>query len=315
MTSTHSSTSPQTGTVLITGPTGSLGREATLAMAHRPPHDRPDLILVGRPGGGLDDILAEVRATGTTAHAIGADLGHISEVRAAAARAQELVTRGTVRPLRALVANAGVTGSVSGALTTDGYERTFAVNHVAHAALIGDLLRTFTSPARIVLIGSNTYYQNIWRRILGVAPSEWKDPLELTAPESAPHDLHSAGVAYSTSKLAILYYAHELQRRAPEGVAVSVFEPGWMPSTGLAREMPAALRRVMGAIARIPGVSSPRESGPLLASVALDEKWASLRDGAFVVKTEVRDVEPFAVDRERESRLWTATAELIERVS
>jgi len=38
-----------TGTVLITGPTGALGRIAALAMAARPPAERPDLLLVGRP--------------------------------------------------------------------------------------------------------------------------------------------------------------------------------------------------------------------------------------------------------------------------
>ena len=36
------------GTVLITEPTGGLGRPATIAMANRPEGERPDL-LVGRP--------------------------------------------------------------------------------------------------------------------------------------------------------------------------------------------------------------------------------------------------------------------------
>jgi NAD(P)-dependent dehydrogenase (short-subunit alcohol dehydrogenase family) len=40
-----------------------------------------------------------------------------------------------------------------------------------------------------------------------------------------------AGQAYSNAKLAILYYAHELRRRVGPGVAVAVFEPGWMPGT------------------------------------------------------------------------------------
>jgi NAD(P)-dependent dehydrogenase (short-subunit alcohol dehydrogenase family) len=308
-------TSTNHGTVLITGPTGSLGREATLAMANRSGADRPDLVLVGRPGPALDRILAEVRAAGANAHAVGVDLGRIADVRGAAARVRELVASGAVRPLRALIANAGVTGSFTGALTADGYERTFAVNHLAHAALIGDLLDTFTAPARIILLGSNTYYENMPRRILHVAPADWRDPEVLASPEAAPHDLHGAGTAYSNSKLAILYYAHELQRQVAEGISVSVFEPGWMPSTGLTRELPGGPRRVLTAISRIPGVSSPRTSGPMLASLALDPRWASLRDGQFVVKTKLREVEPFARDREREARLWAATRDLIERAS
>jgi hypothetical protein len=37
-----------------------------------------------------------------------------------------------------------------------------------------------------------------------------------------------------------------------------------------------------------------------------------LSDGAFVVKDETRDVKPFANDPVRESRLWEATAELLD---
>src|SRR5688572_13104492 len=42
-------------------------------------------------------------------------------------------------------------------------------------------------------------------------------------------------------------------------------------------------------------------------------QWAHLRDGGFVVKTELTEVQPVAHDRDRERRLWEATAELLER--
>jgi hypothetical protein len=51
--------------------------------------------------------------------------------------------------------------------------------------------------------------------------------------------METAGIAYSNSKLAILYYAHELQR----GVSVAVFEPGFLPGTGLSRAHGATVRR------------------------------------------------------------------------
>jgi hypothetical protein len=63
------------------------------------------------------------------------------------------------------------------------------------------------------------------------------------------------------------------------------------------------------------GVSSPTHSGPMLASIVLDDRWAHLRDGAFVVKDEEREVKPFAKDPTRESRLWDATAELLNSAS
>ncbi|MFD5825324.1 SDR family NAD(P)-dependent oxidoreductase [Lentzea sp. NPDC060358] len=294
----------ETGTVLITGPTRNLGRHAALAMARRPAGQRPDLLLLGRGGADLASVAGEARALGATVREISCDLASLAEVRAAAATARDLVDSGAVRPLRAVVANAGLVSA--GQTSADGYELTFAVNHLAHARLIGDLLPALTAPARIVLIGSNTYHQNFWRKLLGVAPARWADPAELARASG-----EDAMTAYSTAKLAILYYAHELQRHVGDGVNVSVFEPGWMPGTALGRGAPAAARAVSRLLGRIPGVSTPQRSGPLLAAQALDDRWAHLRDGAFVVKTKETEVLPVAHDRARERRLWEATAHLV----
>lgn len=303
----------ETGTVLITGPTRNLGRHATLAMAARPHEQRPDLLLVGRPGPDLTAVAEEARARGARVREIGCDLSSLADVRAAATTVRDLLATGTVRPLRALIANAGAMSTDTRRASADGYEMTFAVNYLAHAQLIGELLAAFTAPARIVLLGSNTYHANIWRKLLNVAAADWADPVELARPAAGTQapSMTASGVAYSNAKLAILYYAHELQRRAGDGIAVSVFEPGWMPGTALGRGAPAAVQAMSRALARIPGVSTPQRSGPLLAALALDEKWTSLRDGAFVVKSTPAEVQPIAHDREREQRLWEATAELL----
>jgi NAD(P)-dependent dehydrogenase (short-subunit alcohol dehydrogenase family) len=303
------------GTVLITGPTGGLGRAATLAIAHRRAPERPDLLLVGRAGQALTEVAEDARAAGAIVHEIGCDLARLADVRNAGQKASDLLEAGTVRPLRALVANAGVAVVDTHNASADGYESTFAVNHLAHAQLIGDLLDSFAAPARIVLLGSNTYYQNVFRWMLRVPPADWRDPLELARPTApdVPATIERGGIAYSDSKLAIIYYAHELQRRAPAGINVSVFEPGFMPGTGLGRGHDPAIQWMGRALQRIPGVSSPTRSGPMLASIVLDDRWAHLRDGAFVVKDKEREVKPFAKDAAREARLWDATAELLHR--
>lgn len=194
-------------------------------------------------------------------------------------------------------------------------ELTFAVNYHAHAQLIGDLLGSFAVPARIVLLGSNTYYANFWRRLLHVPEARWADPVELARPDTGEQvaGMVASGIAYSNAKLAILYYAHELQRRVSAGINVSVFEPGWMPGTALSRGTPEAAQAIGRALGRVPGVSTPQRSGPLLAAVALDEKWSHLRDGAFVVKTKLTEVQPVAHSLDRERRLWEATTELLKR--
>jgi NAD(P)-dependent dehydrogenase (short-subunit alcohol dehydrogenase family) len=306
-----------TGTVLITGPTGGLGRAATLAIANRPAPERPDLLLVGRAGRALTEVADCARALGAMVHEIGCDLARLADVRDAGQRAKDLLEAGAVRPLRGLVANAGVSIVDTRNASADGYELTFAVNYLAHAQLIGDLLDSLVAPARIVLLGSNTYHQNIFRRMLGVPPADWRDPIDLARPTAAdlPTTFKRSGIAYSNSKLAILYYAHELQRRAPKGINVAVFEPGFMPGTGLGRGLGPGIQRVGRVVQRIPGVSSPTRSGPALASIVLDERWAHLRDGAFVVKDKERDVKPFAMDPAREARLWDATAKLLNTVA
>jgi NAD(P)-dependent dehydrogenase (short-subunit alcohol dehydrogenase family) len=306
-------TSIASGTVLLTGPTGGLGRSATLALANRPAAERPDLLLVGRPGRALSVVADEARGAGATVYEIGCDLARLADVRAAAQQAKHLLDTGLVRPLRGLIANAGLTVADTHNASADGYELTFAVNYLAHAQLIGDLLDSFAAPARVVLLGSNTYHQNIFRRLLRVPPAHWRDPVELAQPTAAgtPATSEQSWIAYSDSKLALMYYAHELQRRAPQGVNVTVFEPGFMPGTGLGRSHGPAVQRVGRLVERIPGVSSPVRSGPALASIVLDDRWAHLRDGAFVVKDEEREVKPFANDPSREARLWDATAELL----
>jgi NAD(P)-dependent dehydrogenase (short-subunit alcohol dehydrogenase family) len=225
------------GTVLITGPTGGLGKAATLAIANRPVPEPPDMLLVGRPGQALTKAAGDARAAGATVHEIGCDLGRLADVRDAGQTAKDLLHAGAVRPLRGLVVNAGISSVDTHNASADGFELTFAVNYLAHAQLIGDLLGSFVAPARIVLLGSNTYYQNVFRRILGVPPADWRDSIELARPaeRDVPATFKQGGIAYSNSKLALFYYAHELQRRVPTGINVAVFEPGFMPATGLGR--------------------------------------------------------------------------------
>jgi short chain dehydrogenase len=310
-------TTTDPGTVLITGPTGSLGRAATLAMAGRSGSGRPDLLLVGRPGANLTGVAAAARAAGAVAHEIGCDLSRLADVRAAATTARDLLTSGGVRPLRGLVANAGLVSTDVRRASADGYELTFAVNHLAHAQLIGDLLGSFATPGRLVLVGSDTYRAGRIKQLMGVQPARWRDPAELAqpVPATAKAGLGDAAIAYSTSKLAVLYYAHELQRRAGDAIGVSVFEPGWMPGTGLGREAPAALQVLGRGLQRLPGMATPARSGPILASIVLDDQWAQLRGGAYVVIDKVDEQPGFAHDRERELRPWDTTADLLEKAA
>ncbi len=302
------------GTIIITGPTGGLGKELALQVASRSANDRPDLLLVGRPGQNLTETTRLIREAGANAYEIACDLSRLSDVRVATKNIQDILASKKVRPLHAIVANAGLSSADTREMSADGYELTFAVNYLAHAQLINGLKDTIVAPGRIVLVGSDTYYENTFRKILHVAAADWRDPIEIARPASASTQptILASGTAYSNSKLAILYYAHELQRHLKDGISVIVFEPGFMPGTGLSRDQAPAVQSIARMIGRLPGVSKPANSAPLLASVALDEKWSHLRGGDYVVKNKLTEVKPFANDRERELRLWQATNELLE---
>ncbi|HEY6795150.1 MAG TPA: SDR family NAD(P)-dependent oxidoreductase [Kineosporiaceae bacterium] len=228
------------GTVLVTGPTRNLGRHAVLAMAGRPDGQRPDLLLVGRAGRDLTAVADEARDLGARVHEIGCDLASLADVGSAAANARGLFADGAVHPLRALVANAGIMSADTRRASADGYELTFAVNHLAHAQLIGDLLVSFTAPARVVLVGSNTYHANFWRTLLHVPAAEWADPVELARPASGEQTpgMQACGVAYSNAKLAILTTPTSCSVRPARGSTCPCSSRGWMPGTALGRGVP-----------------------------------------------------------------------------
>ncbi len=302
------------GTLIITGPTSGLGKELALQVASRSANDRPDMLLVGRPGQNLTEITRLTREAGANAYEIACDLSRLSDVRAATKTIQDLLASNKVRPLHAIVANAGLNSVDTRETSVDGYELTFAVNYLAHAQLINGLKDTIVAPGRIVLAGSDTYYENTFRKILHVPAADWRDPLEIArpAPASTQPSMHASGIAYSNSKLAILYYAHELQRHVKDGISVIVFEPGFMPGTGLGRDYAPTAQSIARMIGRLPGVSKPTNSAPMFAAVALDEKWSHLHGGDYVVKNKLTEVQPFAQNREREQQLWQATNELLE---
>ena len=302
------------GTIVITGPTGGIGKELVLQLANRPQNERPDLLLVGRAGATLEEITKLASNAGATAFGIPCDLSVLADVRNASKTIKDFVNAGKVRSLRAIVANAGLMSLDTRKASADGYELTFAVNYLAHALLITDLRDTIVAPGRIVLVGSNTYWQNTVRKILHVPPSSWIDPLEIAkpAPASAKPTIESSGVAYSNSKLAILYYAHELQRHVKDGLNVVVFEPGFMPGSGLSRAAGPMAQRIGQMIGLIPisPISTPEKSAPKFASVILDDKWS---DGDYIVIDKPTELQPFARDRAREERLWQATEELLSK--
>lgn len=125
------------------------------------------------------------------------DLARLSSVAALGA---ELVREG--RPVDILINNAGVMAPPRRVITEDGFELQFGANYLGHFALTGHLLPLLRSAgaARVVSVSSLT---------AGFGRFDFADP--------SSERRYQPMRAYARSKLAMLVFARELDRRASLG--------------------------------------------------------------------------------------------------
>ncbi|MCE7797719.1 SDR family oxidoreductase [Sphingobium sufflavum] len=210
---------PQTGHYcVITGATGGIGLETALALAGA----GCMVLLTGRdPGKGVR-ALTTIRAAHPDAQVAFAlcDVASLSSVNRFA---DGLVAAG--RPLDMLINNAGVMALPRRELTVDGHEAQFGTNVVGHyrlTARLMPLLRAAASP-RVVQLASLAHLRG--RIVLD----------DLDAEQS-----YDPWTRYQQSKLAMLLFALELQRRSDSGgwgVTSLAAHPG-LASTNLFRRGP-----------------------------------------------------------------------------
>ncbi|MEN8373930.1 MAG: SDR family NAD(P)-dependent oxidoreductase [Gemmatimonadota bacterium] len=192
-------------TVFITGSTAGVGASAARRLAARGAR----VLLHGRDEKRGEALLTDIAAAGGAAELISTDLSSLAAVRDLAEAVRERAPA-----LDALVLNAGLARAPR-ETTAEGYERTFAVNHLAHfllAHLLLDTLRAAAADreARIVVVASNAH-----RRA------------DLRLDRVADPAGYDGWRAYANSKLANVLFAREAARRwADHGVTVNALHPG-----------------------------------------------------------------------------------------
>jgi NAD(P)-dependent dehydrogenase (short-subunit alcohol dehydrogenase family) len=135
------------GIVLVTGGNSGIGFECARELARRGAR----VLIASRNQMASEQAVRRIaRESGEgRVSSLPLDLGSLAAVRAFAKEieAQRL-------PLRALVCNAGLQMNSGPKLTPDGFESTFAVNHLGHFLLVNLLLSRLlaTAPARIVIV-------------------------------------------------------------------------------------------------------------------------------------------------------------------
>src|SRR5690349_19546612 len=137
--------------VVVTGASSGLGQATAGELAAAGYH----VIMACRSQDRGEAAAEAIRAAapGASLQVLVLDLASMASVRAAAAR-----LRTGAPQLAGLVCNAGIQ-VIGGAKTSaDGYELTFATNHLGHFLLV-DLLRPLlVAPAGIVVVSSGTHY-------------------------------------------------------------------------------------------------------------------------------------------------------------
>jgi NAD(P)-dependent dehydrogenase (short-subunit alcohol dehydrogenase family) len=269
-------------TVVLTGATRGIGRAAAIDLARR----GAEVALVGRDADRVRAAAEEARAAGGGApvHEHVADLARLGDVRRLAAELLDRHAR-----IDVLANNAGAMFT-SRHVTPDGFERTFALNHLAPFLLTNLLLeRLVACRARVVTTASDAHKGAV---------------LDLDD-VNAEHGRFRAGRAYGTSKLCNVLFTRELQRRRPELVA-NCFHPGVI-RTGFGKN-DGALVRVGITIAGL-FMGSPESAARSLVWLALDPAAGELR-GEYVEKR--RPVAPSAAaqDDVLAAALWERSAEL-----
>ena len=175
---------------IITGATGGLGLETSLVLAGK----GAEVVLAARnPAKGAEaERLIRSRHANAAVRFELLDLASLASVRAFAER-----HLATGRPIDILIDNAGVMALPTRQTTVDGFEMQFGTNYLSHFALVGRLLPLLTAAkARVVQLSSVAHRSGHIRL----------DDLNYQTG-------YSPWTVYQQSKLAMLMFAIELQRR------------------------------------------------------------------------------------------------------
>lgn len=289
--------------VVMTGATGGIGLEAARRLIGRP---GTELIVGARSPGDVPAPLARA------ARILPLDLADLDSVRAFADEVGG--------PIDAVIGNAGLQVRQP-ARSAQGFELTFAANHLGHYLLLR-LLKPLLAPgARVVLTASGTHDPAMKT---GMPAPRHARAAWLAHPECDPAHDRSGGTAgrraYSASKLCNLMTIMEAARRWSDrpDVTLLAFDPGLVPGTGLARDYPAPLawvfRHILPMVARGPGVSSAPISGNALATFATSPDYMGGRGVYWSMERRVpieRTPSVLARDATAAAALWEDSAAMV----
>ena len=248
------------------------------------------MVIVGRDEQRLDATRAELQRLTSNARVfwIHADFASLQSVRGAA---EEIAHRWPA--IQVLVNNAGI-NAARRALSVDGHELTFAVNHLAPFQLTMHLLPALArgAPARVINVTS------VFAFLGGLD----LDDLMMTRGRYNPTR------AYTQSKLANMMFTVELAARLEgSGIAVNCVSPG-LVATDLLRDHWYSVGWLRSLWQR--ALLTPERAAARVVRVATSETLAGASGQCFATSEQPTMMPRRVRDAEARRRLWDASVEL-----
>lgn len=265
--------------VLLTGATRGIGRAAAIDFAQQ----GVEVAIVGRESERVRAVAQEAKAAvaGAIIHEHVADLMLMADVRRLAQEVRDRYER-----IDVLANNAGALFA-SRQETSEGLERTFALNHLA-PFLLTNLLRDRLVGGRVVTTASDAHKSG-----------------RLNLEDLQSEQSYSAMRVYGTSKLCNILFTRELAKRAPE-LHANCFHPG-VVRTGFGKNE-NGIWKVLTTIGA-PFFRSPQRGARSLLWLSLSEQTAALT-GEYIEDEKVVAPSAQAQDETFAEGLWERSAEL-----
>lgn len=273
-------------TCLVTGATHGIGEATAHALASM----GATVLVHGRNPERGHRVVAEIgEKTGNrNVRFVQGDFTSLAEVRTLAAA----VNAGTTK-LDVLINNAGI-GGPQRKLTTDGFELTFGVNHLAHFLLTNLLLDRLkaSASARIVIVSSFVHFK-----------------AELDLSDLMTEKSYSFMRAYGRSKLANLLFMRDLSRRLDgDGVAVNALNPGMVNTQGDNQDFGLGMRLMASLMG--PFMKSPKR-GALTSVYLASSGEIEGNTGGYYSNCQPDKMSEQARDDAMAARLWQESAKLV----
>ena len=268
--STVTSNASERNAYIITGPTSGIGRATAFEIAKH-----GTVILVGRDSRKLNGLQGEIEREHGQAVSVVCDLSDMASVRRAAANIVDLRL-----PLAGLVNNAGI-HQVQPTRSAQGWDVTFATNHLGPFALTEALIPHLPDAANVVFVASGV--EDPVRKPAKLAG--FRGGRYISAEASARGEWEPGGSkapgadAYATSKQCTLATALEFAREIPR-LRVNAVEPGFNPATALGREAHTFVRFLLRYILPllVPVMkywSTPKQAARVITKVLMNAPGAT----------------------------------------